>query len=104
MSVATMTPPTPPKVDGQELQEGFHHLLQHTTRNQPQPNAYVYDNGSYIPGPPAPFTNPEPEQGAWFVDNLGNQNLLYHDQANRGGEIQFVSSSMGLMSFEKVEH
>ncbi len=91
MPIATMAPPTPPETDGQELQDGFHQLVQHNARSQPQPESYPFDNGSYIPGPPAPFTTPESEPGAWYMDHLGNRSYLLHGQGNRGGEMAFVS-------------
>ena len=90
-----MAPPTPPGIDGQELHDGFDQLLQHNIRGQPHPEAYAFDSSSYVPGPPAPFTTPEPEQGGWYVDQFGNKNYLYHDQTNLGAEIPFVSHRMG---------
>ena len=91
MPIATMTPPTPPEIDGQGLQDGFHELLQHNTRARPQQESYTFENASYIPGPVAPYTTPDPEQGGWYADQFGNKSYLFHDQANLSGDVQFVS-------------
>lgn len=90
-----MAPPTPPEMDGQELQEGIHQLLQHNSGHQAQTEHYPLDNGSYIPGPAVPFTTPEPEQGGWYKDQFGNKNYMYHDQVNLGAELQIVSYDFG---------
>ena len=92
MSVATMAnqhPPTPPEVEGHELQDGFHQLLQHNARSQHQPNGYSIDNASYIPSGNT-YNTPEPELGQWFVDQYGNRSFMYHNQNNLGGDIQYV--------------
>ena len=93
-SAAIMAPPTPPELNSQELQDGFDQLLQHNARGQPQTDSFAFDHGPYMPGPAAPFTTPEPEQGQWYADQYGNKSFLYHDQRNPSGDLQFVSRAL----------
>lgn len=87
--MANQHPPTPPEVQGRELQDGFHQLLQHNARSQHQPNGYSIDSASYIPSGNT-YNTSEPELGQWFVDQYGNRSFMYHNQNNLGGDIQYV--------------
>ena len=101
MSVAAMVkqpPPTPPSAGGQQLRDGFGHLLQHNVRNEHQNNTYTLDNSPYIPSGATSFDNtPEPEIGQWYMDQYGNKSFhLYQGQNNFGADMNFVSGAKTL--------
>ncbi|KAF6221051.1 hypothetical protein HO133_002732 [Letharia lupina] len=94
MSVAAMVkqpPPTPPSVDGRQLQDGFGHLVQHNARGEHQANIYALDNSPYIPSGATSFDNtPEPEIGQWYMDQYGNKSFrLYQEQNGLGVDMSF---------------
>ncbi len=88
-----MAPPTPPDVDGTELQDGFHQLLQHNAGSQPQPGAQALGNSPYMQSRPTVlYDTPEPEsEGQWYLDQYGEKRLVYNDQGNLVEEVQYVS-------------
>ena len=89
--MAKQTPPTPPDVDGRELQDGFHQLMQHNTKTQHQANAYAGDSGAYVTSGSS-YNTPEPEAGQWYMDQYGNRTFMYHNQNPIAGDVQYVSN------------
>ena len=88
--MAKQTLPTPPDVDGRELQDSFHQLLQHNVKNQYQANAYAGDSGADV-APGSSYNTPEPEAGQWYMDQYGNRAFMYHNQNHLAGDVQYVS-------------
>lgn len=88
-----MGPPTPPDVDGTELHDGFHQLIQHNAGSEPQPGAYVVENGPYMQSKTtASYGTPEPElEGRWMVDQYGEKRLVYNVQGKLFEEVPQVS-------------
>ncbi|KAK4692617.1 hypothetical protein P7C71_g4623, partial [Lecanoromycetidae sp. Uapishka_2] len=91
-TLASQNPLTPPDIEGHELQDGFHQLLQHNARTPHQSNKYALDQGSYLPSSNPSYTTPETDFGGqWYMDQYGNQSFMYPDQVSRGGDIQYYT-------------
>lgn len=93
MSFGKMAPPTPPDIDGAELHEGFHQLLQHNAGGQTQQGPHVLGHSPYVQSrPTATYSTPEPElEGQWYFDQYGDKRLVYNDHGNLVEEVQYVS-------------
>ena len=87
--MAKQIPPTPPDINGHELQDGFHQIMQHNAKNQQQSHAYTGDNGVYAASGNA-YNTPEPEAGQWYMDQYGNRTYMYHNQHHMAGDVQYV--------------
>lgn len=93
MSFGQMAPPTPPDVDGTELHDDFHQLLQHNAGSQPLSGTQLLGNSPYTQSrSTALYNTPEPElEGQWYLDQYGEKRFVYNDHGNLLEEVQYVS-------------